>query len=195
MLTCDNESKEGELQKHVQVYAGQQLVVSCHFCNKIIIQSSYIEKHERRMHTQDLPHKCKNCEVKLVNATAIINHSTDMHGAENPEDCKDCDKICCKAHSKDAIHFHTGDLASRGLLGENEVIKVKVIKKKALIAQLEKKQGNMSQYHDKQARATTASKGLEVELENAQESLGQKEAGCQDAIGEKKLLKKEVVIV
>merc|ERR1711881_735328 len=43
--------------------------------------------------------------------------------------------------------------------------------KKALMAQLEKEQGNMSQYHDKQAKATAAIAGLEVELVNFQEEL------------------------
>ena len=78
--------KGGELEKHVQVHDGKQLV-SFDFCNKIIDQSSNMEKHEKRMHTQDLPHKCKNCEVKLVNNTTIMNHSTDMHWAEYPKEC------------------------------------------------------------------------------------------------------------
>ena len=98
----DKQSKKGQLEKHVRVYDGQQLV-SCHFCDKIITQSSNIEKHERRMQTQDLPHKCKNCEVKLANATTIINHSSDMNGAENPKECKDCDKIC---HKGDTLKGH-----------------------------------------------------------------------------------------
>ena len=76
--------KGGELEIHMRVHDGQQFV-SCHFCNKMITQSSNIGKHERRMYTQDLPHKCKNCEVKLVNATTLINHNTDKHGAENPK--------------------------------------------------------------------------------------------------------------
>ena len=82
----------------MQVHDGKKLV-SCHFCNKIIDQSSNMEKHERRLHTQDLPHKCKNCEVELVNNTTIMNHSTDMHGAENPKECENCDKICCKRNT------------------------------------------------------------------------------------------------
>ena len=80
-----------------------QKFVSCHLCNKIITQSSNIEKHEGRMHIQDLPHKCKNCEVKLVNTTTIIDHSTDMHGAENTKDCKYCDKRCSK---RDTLKEH-----------------------------------------------------------------------------------------
>merc|ERR1719237_632092 len=58
------------------------------------------------------------------------------------------------------------------LLGENESIKEE---KKALMAQLEKEQGNLSVYHDKQAKATAAIAGLEIDMNNAQEALVAKE--------------------
>merc|ERR1719458_395714 len=51
------------------------------------------------------------------------------------------------------------------LLEENVTIKEET---KALMAQLEKEQGNLSVYHDKQAKATSAIAGLEVDLANAQ---------------------------
>ena len=63
------------------------------------------------------------------------------------------------------------------------------------MAQLEKEQGNMSQYHDKQAKATAAIGGLEVELANTQEALVQKEQARQEATADKKLLEQEVVAV
>ena len=78
------------------------------------------------------------------------------------------------------------------LLAENEVIKED---KKALMAQLEKEQGNMSQYHDKQAKATAAIAALEIELANTQEALVQKEQQRQEATADKKLLEQEVVAV
>ena len=78
------------------------------------------------------------------------------------------------------------------LLEENEVIKVE---KKQLMAQLEKEQGNMSQYHDKQAKATAAIAALEVELANTQDALVQKEQARQEATADKKLLEQEVVAV
>merc|ERR1712001_364136 len=78
------------------------------------------------------------------------------------------------------------------LLAENEVIKEE---KKALMAQLEKEQGNMSQYHDKQAKATAAIAALEVELANTQDALVQKEQARQEATADKKLLEQEVVAV
>merc|ERR1719507_1325152 len=74
------------------------------------------------------------------------------------------------------------------LLGENEVIKEET---KALMAQLEKEQGNLSVYHDKQAKATSAIAALEVELANTQEALVAKEASRQDANADKKKIEQE----
>merc|ERR1719356_761314 len=64
-----------------------------------------------------------------------------------------------------------------------------------LLAQLEKEQGNLSVYHDKQAKATAAIAGLEVDLANAQDALVAKEASRQDALAEKKLLEQECTAV
>ena len=63
------------------------------------------------------------------------------------------------------------------------------------MAQLEKEQGNMSQYHEKQAKATAAIAGLEVELANTQDALVQREQSRQEATADKKLLEQEVVAV
>ena len=53
----------------------------------------------------------------------------------------------------------------------------------------------MSQYHDKQAKATAAIAALEVELANTQDALVQKEQARQEATADKKLLEQEVVAV
>ena len=63
------------------------------------------------------------------------------------------------------------------------------------MAQLEKEQGNLSVYHDKQAKATSAIAGLEVDLANAQEALVAKEHSRQDAMADKKLLEQECTAV
>ena len=78
------------------------------------------------------------------------------------------------------------------LLAENEVIKED---KKALMAQLEKEQGNLSIYHDKQAKCTAQIAGLETELADAQDRLTQREAARQDAMQDKKVLEQEVVAI
>ena len=78
------------------------------------------------------------------------------------------------------------------LLEENVTIKEDT---KALMAQLEKEQGSMSVYHDKQAKATAAIAGLEGDLTNAQEALVAKEHSRQDAMADKKLLEQECLAV
>merc|ERR1719330_980312 len=78
------------------------------------------------------------------------------------------------------------------LLEENEAIKEE---KKALLAQLEKEQGNLSVYHDKQAKCTAQMAGLETELVDAQDKLAQREAARQDAMQDKKVLEQEVVAI
>merc|ERR1712088_1132636 len=78
------------------------------------------------------------------------------------------------------------------LLEENVTIKEET---KALMAQLEKEQGNLSVYHDKQAKATSAIAGLEVDLANAQDALVAKEHSRQDAMADKKLLEQECTAV
>merc|ERR1712102_217762 len=78
------------------------------------------------------------------------------------------------------------------LLEENEAIKDE---KKALMAQLEKEQGNLSVYHDKQAKATADIAALEKNLVEAQDKLAQREAARQDAMQDKKVLELEVVAI
>jgi chromosome segregation ATPase len=78
------------------------------------------------------------------------------------------------------------------LLIDNVTIKEE---SKALLAQLESEQGNLSVYHDKQAKASSAIAGLEVDLTNAQEALVAKEASRQDATADKKLLEQECTAV
>merc|ERR1719346_10098 len=78
------------------------------------------------------------------------------------------------------------------LLEENVAIEEE---KKALLAQLEKEQGNLSVYHEKQAKASAQITDLENQLVVAQETLVQREQARQDATAEKKVLEQEVVSV
>ena len=67
--------------------------------------------------------------------------------------------------------------------------------RKALLAQLESEQGNLSVYHEKQAKASAGIVDLEGQLAVSQETLVQREQSRQDATGDKKLLEQEVVSV
>ena len=58
------------------------------------------------------------------------------------------------------------------LLAENEVI---VEEKKALLAQIEKEQGNLSQYHERQSKCNSEKADLEIALTQAQQKLADTE--------------------
>merc|ERR1712106_702409 len=66
---------------------------------------------------------------------------------------------------------------------------------KALLAQLEKKQGSVSVYHDKQAKCTAKIAGLEKELVEAQATLSDKEQERQEALAGKKDLEAENLVI
>merc|ERR1712051_1134151 len=78
------------------------------------------------------------------------------------------------------------------LLQENITIEEE---KKELLKTLEKEQGNLSVYHDKQAKASAGITDYENQLNVAQETLAQREAARQDAMAEKKVLEQEVVSI
>merc|ERR1712029_1226748 len=71
------------------------------------------------------------------------------------------------------------------LLEENVTLKEEI---KATIKELEEKQGNMSQYTERQAKANAAKADLEEQLKNAGQKLIDKEKERQDATAEKKTL-------
>merc|ERR1711936_921549 len=78
------------------------------------------------------------------------------------------------------------------LLEENEAIKDE---KKELLKTLEKEQGNLSVYHEKQAKATADIGDLENKLVVAQETLAQREQARQQATADKKVLEQENVAI
>merc|ERR1739848_951623 len=74
------------------------------------------------------------------------------------------------------------------LLEENVQIEAE---KKELLATLEKEQGNLSVYHEKQAKASSQIVDLEGQLANSQDTLVQREQSRQDATADKKVLEQE----
>merc|ERR1719350_837392 len=119
----------------------------------------------------------------------IIQKTRGLIGLPNPqEELQQLEEKASATWGKYDEQLKTKDK----LLGENEVIKEE---KKALLAQLEKEQGNMSVYHDKQAKATAAIVGLEVDLARTQEDLVAKEQSRQEATADKKLLEQECLAV
>ena len=119
----------------------------------------------------------------------IIQKTRGLIGLPNPQE--ELEQLEAKANATWGKYDEQLKTKDR-LLEENVTIKEET---KALMAQLEKEQGNLSVYHDKQAKATSAIAGLEVDLTNAQEALVAKEASRQDAMADKKLLEQECTAV
>merc|ERR1719245_431610 len=78
------------------------------------------------------------------------------------------------------------------LLEENVAAKEEL---KAMVKQLEAEQGNISVYHEKQAKISAQMADLENQLASAQDLLTQKEQERQTATADKKVLEQEVVVV
>merc|ERR1712088_404087 len=119
----------------------------------------------------------------------IIQKTRALIGMPNPQE--ELEQLEAKANATWGKYDEQLKTKDR-LLEENVTIKEET---KALMAQLEKEQGNLSVYHDKQAKATSAIAGLEVDLANAQDALVAKEASRQDAMADKKLLEQECTAV
>merc|ERR1712186_81458 len=67
--------------------------------------------------------------------------------------------------------------------------------KKALLKQLEQEQGNMSEYTDRQAKASAMKAQLEVELTNAGAKLVQMEQNRQQATQDKRALEGDNLVI
>merc|ERR1719220_2581585 len=119
----------------------------------------------------------------------IIQKTRPMIGRPNPEEeLRLLEERANEVYGKYDDQVKTKER----LLEENELIKQE---KKELMATLEKEQGNLSVYHEKQAAATAAIGDLEKKLVATQEKLAQKEADRQQATQDKKVLEQEVVAV
>ena len=78
------------------------------------------------------------------------------------------------------------------LLEENELL---AEEKKVLMAQIEKEQGNLSQYHDRQASANAEKQKLEDQLAETQKRLAAQEKESKAALSAKKCLENEGMAV
>merc|ERR1719323_592092 len=116
----------------------------------------------------------------------IIQRTRPLIGKPNPEE-----ELRVLEEQANAVYgkYDEQVKTKARLLGENETIKEE---KKA---QLEKEQGNLSVYHEKQAAATAQIAELEKQLVHAQESLAQREQDRQAAPSDKKVLEQEVVAI
>merc|ERR1711874_835201 len=119
----------------------------------------------------------------------IIQRTRPLIGQPNPEE-----ELSLLEERANEVYGKYDDQVKtkERLLEENELIKQE---KKDLMATLEKEQGNLSIYHEKQAKASAQIVDLEGQLATAQDTLVQREQSRQEATSDKKVLEQEVVSV
>jgi len=96
-----------------------------------------------------------------------------------------------KANATYGVYKEKCDTKVR-LLAENELI---VDEKKALLVRMEKEQGNMSQYHEKQSRLNSEKADFEIALSEAQNKLARTEKARAQATADKKSLEQETTAI
>merc|ERR1719315_598550 len=119
----------------------------------------------------------------------IIHKTRPLIGLPNPEE--ELRLLEEKANATYGVYKEQLDTKEK-LLAENEQIEEE---KKALLKQIEKEQGNVSQYHEKQAKISAQKADLEIELAETQEKLVRTEQNRVQATNDKKSLEAETVAV
>merc|ERR1719245_2637524 len=119
----------------------------------------------------------------------IIQKTRPLIGLPNPEE--ELRILEEKANATYGVYKEKLDLKEK-LLDENKVIEDE---KKALIKQIEKEQGNVSQYHEKQAKISAEQGELEIALSAAQDKLAKTEQARVQATSDKKELEQESVAI
>merc|ERR1712165_181765 len=119
----------------------------------------------------------------------IIQKTRPLIGMPNPEE----ELRLLEEQANNVYGKYDEQLQTKArLLEENVAIEEE---KKQLLDQLQKEQGNLSVYHEKQAKATAQIADLEGQLATAQDTLVQREQSRQEATSDKKVLEQEVVSV
>merc|ERR1719493_608315 len=119
----------------------------------------------------------------------IIQKTRPLIGMPNPEE--ELRLLEEKANATYGVYKEKLDTKEK-LLAENQQIEEE---KKALMKQIEAEQGNVSQYHEKQAKISAQKADLEIELAETQNKLVMTEQKRIQATNDKKELEQETVAV
>merc|ERR1712183_962339 len=119
----------------------------------------------------------------------IIQKTRPLIGLPNPEE--ELRLLEEKANATYGVYKEKLDTKEK-LLAENQVIEEE---KKALLKQIESEQGNVSQYHEKQAKISAQRADLEIELATSQDNLAKAEQARIQATNDKKDLEQESVAI
>merc|ERR1719237_1483539 len=119
----------------------------------------------------------------------IIQKTRPMIGRPDPNE--ELRLLEEKANATYGVYKEKIDLKAK-LLEENKAIEEE---KKALIKQIESEQGNISQYHERQALVSSQKADLEVALVTATDKLAKTEQARVDATNDKKALEQETLAI
>merc|ERR1712212_403612 len=119
----------------------------------------------------------------------IIQKTRPLIGMPNPEE--ELRLLEEKANATYGVYKEKVDTKAK-LLEENQVIEDE---KKQLMKQIEAEQGNVSQYHEKQAKISSQKAELEIELVEEQNKLADREQKRAQATNDKKDLEQESVVI
>merc|ERR1712115_519205 len=119
----------------------------------------------------------------------IIQKTRPLIGMPNPEE--ELRLLEEKANATYGVYKEKVDTKAK-LLEENQVIEEE---KKTLMKQIEAEQGNVSQYHEKQAKISSQKAELEIELVEEQNKLADREQKRAQATNDKKELEQESVVI
>jgi len=119
----------------------------------------------------------------------IIQKTRPLIGMPNPEE--ELRLLEEKANATYGVYIEKVKTKEQ-LLQDNVVIEEE---KRALLKQIESEQGNMSQYHEKQAKVSAQRADLEIQLQEAQNKLTKTEQERVQATGDKKSLEQECTSV
>ena len=150
--------------------------------------------YQRRYDQRELIKVCQRQFRKYISMRdwgwfILIQKTRPLIGMPNPEE----ELRLLEEAAKAKYGAYEAQLKTKDrLLGENDIARGEI---KALIKQIEAEQGNLSQYHERQAKISAQRADLEVQLTNAQQLLIQKESERQDATAEKKVIEQECIAV
>merc|ERR1712226_348941 len=119
----------------------------------------------------------------------IIQKTRPLIGMPNPEE--ELRLLEEKANATYGVYKEKVDTKAK-LLEENKLIEDE---KKQLMKQIEAEQGNVSQYHEKQAKISSQKADLEIELVEEQNKLADREQKRVQATNDKKDLEQESVVI
>merc|ERR1740123_843080 len=119
----------------------------------------------------------------------IIQKTRPMIGRPDPNE--ELRLLEEKANATYGVYKEKIDLKAK-LLEENKAIEEE---KKALIKQIESEQGNIGQYHERQALVSSQKADLEVALVTATDKLAKTEQARGDATNDKKALEQETLAI